>query len=611
MERLGFQGLFPLFTSREDSVRDPRLEDLIDAVSRMFHLYAGLLAATASAGEAELAAKLAKRLERLARWWDQHATYEVADLPRVHGGERAAAAEHVALALAGLRQAQQENPSGSSDLTFWRQRRQGFQSPAAFAQVVDALLRQDDHRAALGLLMTWLSTANETALEEGEASFHALARRWLRDVVDSPAPAAERVPLLVRFIELLEANAEELWGVPEWSLGRPKNDDEPSERFESAYEDVTFHDSADDGSEGAVLGSESPDYFPLEDEAERLEDRLDFLTTVAALWQGAAESAPQAVANPELAETLAGWHATARSWQEPLLALLDGLHELKIPEPAGGFEDVMEYDRRRMLREQLAESIIETCLETGRAVRQLGSMAGAKKAGHSSPGKGDPDWEPLALKLEAELGRGDPAGVRRSVAEVCRKVPHPTAAVRADVGRRPSAADPAVPPGPGDDSRSARTVAAPGTDPRDLSRHQAGPHDGAERRPGRPQNLRVRPSLPDCPAIGPRSPARRRPFLAGQRRGRRRGARGTAAPHYRFVPVALAGAQPDLAVIGAGSTQCRAGMGRPAQFHQALRRRPVHAPIPGLGQLAQHPAPRHRRLARSARKRRRPAEAAR
>ena len=408
---LGFQGLFPLFTSREDSVRDPRLDDLLDVMSRLFQLYAIVLAAGASAGESELCAKLTKRLQRLAHWWDKHATFEVGDLPRVHGGERAVAAEHVARALAGVRQSR--GSGGTSDLAYWRQQREGFQSPAAFAQVVEALLRQNDHKAALGLLMTWLGSANEIALEEGDSSFHVLARRWLRDLVDHQVPAAERVPLVTRFVEMLEANADELWGVPEWSLGRKRERSEPGERFESAYEDVTYRDSADDGAEGALLGGEGPDYFPLEEAAERLEDRLEFITTVAVLWQGAAEFLRPIVAeHPELPEVLAGWHATARSWQEPLLALLDGLHELEIPEPVAGFEEVMEYDRRRMLREQLADSVIETCLETGRAARLLASVFDGD-AGCGS----DPEWEPLALRLETELGRGNAAGVRSVLGE--------------------------------------------------------------------------------------------------------------------------------------------------------------------------------------------------
>src|SRR5439155_12879419 len=127
--------------------------------------------------------------------------------------------------LAGVRR----SDSNASDLTYWRQQREGFQAPSAFAQVVDALLRQKDHRSAMGLLMTWLSEAGGMPLEEGDASFHALARRWLRDVTESPAPVAERIPQVVRFLELLEANADELWAVPEWMFA-PEADEAGEDR---------------------------------------------------------------------------------------------------------------------------------------------------------------------------------------------------------------------------------------------------------------------------------------------------------------------------------------------------------------------------------------------
>jgi hypothetical protein len=418
---LGFQGLFPLFQSREDSVRDERLDDLIELVGRIFHLYSSALAGAASAGEVELRQKLSRRMERLARWWDKFATYEVSDLPRVHGGERTAAAKHVAEALAGVRAAGPAPGNGASpasDLAYWRQHRDGFQSPAAFAQVVDALLHQKEFRAAMALLMTWLSEAATVPLEEGEASFHFLARRWLTEISASSLPPSERIPLKVRFLELTEANADELWGVPEWSLSRGgrKNDDE---RFESAYEGMTYHDSAEDGGEGSVLGGATPGHFPLEDEAERLEDRLAFLTTVAVLWRNAGELLrPHLTEQPALGETCLGWLRTARSWQPDLLKLLDDLHELEIPEPVGGFEDVMEYDRRRMLREQLAETVIDTCLEVNRAVRVLAGYPSAPAAQAESP---ELEWERLALKLESALGRQDAAGVRRVLPEFVEK----------------------------------------------------------------------------------------------------------------------------------------------------------------------------------------------
>ena len=41
---LGFQGLYPLFTAMEDSVRDTRIDELLAVVEQTFHLYARLLA---------------------------------------------------------------------------------------------------------------------------------------------------------------------------------------------------------------------------------------------------------------------------------------------------------------------------------------------------------------------------------------------------------------------------------------------------------------------------------------------------------------------------------------------------------------------------------------
>src|SRR5262249_39555051 len=100
--------------------------------------------------------------------------------------------------------------------------------------------------------------------------------------------------------------------------------------------------------------------------------------------------------------------------------LLDGLHDLKIPEPVGGFEDVMDYDRRRMLREQLVDTVIESCLEVSRAARTLGSIQAAHEgppaseqpSGRKAP-RSESDWEPFALQLEAALGKADVAAIRR------------------------------------------------------------------------------------------------------------------------------------------------------------------------------------------------------
>src|SRR5205807_5493392 len=91
---LGYQGLFPIFPGREDTVRDPRAEELIHTVGRQFELYARVLAAAAVAGDTQTRDQLAAAMRGLAEWWDRFATNTVADLPRIHGGERSDAAEH-------------------------------------------------------------------------------------------------------------------------------------------------------------------------------------------------------------------------------------------------------------------------------------------------------------------------------------------------------------------------------------------------------------------------------------------------------------------------------------------------------------------------------------
>lgn len=145
---LGFQGLFPLSPAREDSIRDPRVEELIQVVEQVFNLYARLMSEAAAAGDGELVQTLTAGLRRMSEWWDQFATIEVGDVRRLHGGEAASSADGVGNALARWHQ----RGEASADLAFWRGQLEHFRSPKAFALVVDTLLRKADYRAALALL---------------------------------------------------------------------------------------------------------------------------------------------------------------------------------------------------------------------------------------------------------------------------------------------------------------------------------------------------------------------------------------------------------------------------------------------------------------------------
>src|SRR5205085_9837864 len=77
---LGFQGLFPLSSAREDSIRDPRLDELVQVVEQTFNLYAKLMSEAAATGQQELVDRLSSDMNRLAEWWDPFATYEISDL---------------------------------------------------------------------------------------------------------------------------------------------------------------------------------------------------------------------------------------------------------------------------------------------------------------------------------------------------------------------------------------------------------------------------------------------------------------------------------------------------------------------------------------------------
>ena len=97
------------------------------------------------------------------------------DVRHVLGREAAAAADHVAEALTQWRQ----RGKAAADLAFWRKHLGAFAPPNRFALVVEELLRKHDDRAAMGLLMNWLSQAEQVPLQDGEHSFHTLALRWM------------------------------------------------------------------------------------------------------------------------------------------------------------------------------------------------------------------------------------------------------------------------------------------------------------------------------------------------------------------------------------------------------------------------------------------------
>jgi hypothetical protein len=419
---LGFQGLFPLSPAREDSTRDPRVEELIQVVEQIVNLYARLMSEAAAAGDTELVQTLTANLKRLAEWWDRFATVEVSDVRRLHGGEALSSARGVANALARWHQ----RGEASADLAFWRQQLEHFRSPKAFSLVVDTLLRKEDYRSALALLCSWLGQAEQTPLEDSVWSFHALALRWMLAVAKQALPSPQRRELIVKFFDYLEANAEEYWQVPELELLGPTLIEEPEDDlFGAAYENVTYQDSTGD-EEGAVADGGPVEEFDLEQEEARLEKRLHFLSTLARLWQLAARGliddfrlmnddsktvSQSSIINHQSSIPLEDWLRRARHNRQRLLALLDAIHSHPIREPSGDYDSLVEYDRRRVVKEQLLFAAIGACLDTSLAVSALRGALGerAEATDEAAP------WEALAIRLEQALSAGEASAAREAL----------------------------------------------------------------------------------------------------------------------------------------------------------------------------------------------------
>ncbi|MCE5303022.1 MAG: hypothetical protein LLF97_07935 [Planctomycetaceae bacterium] len=437
---LGFGGQYSLFPALENSIHDHRVDDLLDMIADIFTLYVRIVKSAAATGDTALQESLFEQLSHLARWWDRFAVVEIDSVDGLSGQATLESAEHVAAALRAWHQGGAE----AGDVAFWRRHVAEFHAPKSYALVIETLLDRRDPVAAMSLLMQWLSQADEIPLVEEDYSFHDLALLWMEDLWQRDAdekdeksksasksepavPPEQRWPLARKFLDFLEANAEEYWQPPHFEMAagvlggglmteqqpeeeeEEEEEDDESDLFGAAYEHVTYRDSADDGVEGEMFetGDDGVD-FELVGEAERIVNRLNFLTTVAQLWKLCATASETAdVANRD--ESLGAWLRQAEDNRRRLGELLAAVHRYRIPSPRGTQESLVEYDQRRSVKETLSEEIIEACVETGDAARMI-------RAAMTHPPKGDQPiaWEQQAGVVLAALLHGDAEAVRRA-----------------------------------------------------------------------------------------------------------------------------------------------------------------------------------------------------
>jgi hypothetical protein len=405
---LGFDANFSLFPALENTIHDRRIDDLIDIIGQLVDLFARLWSDAAAADDVDITQKVETQFENVAHWWNRFAAHEVSSVDAPSALLEYAAARDVAQAL------REWHRRGviSGDVAFWAPHVESFESPKAYALVVETLLGREDFVSSMSLLIHWLGKAPEVALESNESSFQSLATQWVHTVVrkaleqetdtdrdghqDHTEEQVNVWQLLRKFFDYLEANANEYWEVPSYEshdgecsstsddVGGYDEEEEGEDEgeddglFRAAYEDVVFRDSTDDGIEGAIFDSESAD-TDLEQRSELVIDRLAFLSGLAKLWTltaaslGSAKAAENAAleALDDYRETLRGWYRSASQMRRGLMRLIETISEERLASPDGDHDSMIEYDRRRLIKESMIEHGIATAVEMSEAERFL------------------------------------------------------------------------------------------------------------------------------------------------------------------------------------------------------------------------------------------------
>ncbi len=390
---LGFDANFSLFPALENSVRDHRADELVALMERILAFYSRLWSAAAAVDNRELSQQVAREFKETAHWWHKYAVHEVSSVEAVDALVVYRAAERVAQAL----NVWHKGGAAAGDVAFWAPHAEMFDSPKAYALVIDALLDRRDYVASMALLMHWLSQAGTISLERADSSFHELALRWFTEVTapltgQNLTPEADRRAwdLTRKFLDYLEANADEYWNVPEFVSGKlsgqrsasaedAAEDDESDDVLGAAYEDVVFRGSTEDDIEGSIFETDDSTHDELLFESRRVADRLSFLGTVAQLWRLAVVGpALTAVLAEEGSPAAAGRLASLERWSEQAAAngrglarLLASVKAYRIPQPEADHDSLVEYDRRRMTKESLLERVVTTSVETADAARML------------------------------------------------------------------------------------------------------------------------------------------------------------------------------------------------------------------------------------------------
>lgn len=182
--------------------------------------------------------------------------------------------------------------------------------------------------------------------------------------------------------------------------------------YSAAYENVTYHDTADDGVDDDTVEGNNPTFGPgdsdleLAEETERISERLSFIIMLAKQWKFASAKSPllddKLESAPETRERIESWLETAKRDWDDLVKLLEKAALYRVPPPRGTQDSLIEYDRHRGTKEILIDRIVWTCVELMDTIIMLRAVLDDHERDSAAP-----RWQESVLKVLGAIFRQD------------------------------------------------------------------------------------------------------------------------------------------------------------------------------------------------------------
>ncbi len=202
--------------------------------------------------------------------------------------------------------------------------------------------------------------------------------------------------------------------------------------FSAAYENMSYHDTADDGIDDETIGGKTSyddqgEEFEFAKETDRVSERLTFIFSTVNIWKFMASRSPlltqpsdQSLDDSVIADArlrLEEWRDQALRFERGLYDLLDQASRYHISQPSATTDALAEYDQLRGTKEILLERIISTVVEVEDAVVFLkATLRDETTEKYAKP------WKCVVLKVFSALFRRDVKRVQKLWPELLGKL---------------------------------------------------------------------------------------------------------------------------------------------------------------------------------------------